>query len=83
MSFADCTEVSALCPVEATVLGYYPNLGSGVFFTIAFGLCMMASGVFGVWKRTWTYGVALTLGILLEALGMFFAHIMERGRREI
>lgn len=68
-SFDSCTEVSLLCPVEATVLGYYPNLGSGIFFSIAFGMCMIAAGVLGVWKRTWTFGAAITVGLLLEMLG--------------
>ena len=68
-SFDDCTELSPLCPVEATVLGYTPNLGSSVFFTIAFGLCLIAAAVLGVWKKTWTFGAALTAGLILEMSG--------------
>ncbi|KYK59113.1 RTA1 domain protein [Drechmeria coniospora] len=64
-----CHEVSALCPVEATVLGYYPNLGSSIFFTVAFGLCLVAAVPLAVWKRTWTYGAAVTLGLILETAG--------------
>lgn len=67
--FDRCTEVSSLCPVEATVLGYTPNLGSGIFFSVAFGVLTIAAGVLGVWKRTWTFGAAITLGLLLETLG--------------
>ncbi|TFB00553.1 Sphingoid long-chain base transporter RSB1 [Trichoderma ghanense] len=65
----DCTEVSALCPVEATVLGYYPNLGSGIFFAIVFGILTVASLVLGVWKKTYTYAIGLSIGLLLEMLG--------------
>ncbi|KAI5463493.1 RTA1 like protein-domain-containing protein [Mariannaea sp. PMI_226] len=68
-SFDACTEVSADCPVEATVLGYIPNLGSSVFFSIGFGLLLLTSLTLGIWKRTWTYCVALSLGLLLECLG--------------
>ena len=75
-SFDACDQVSAFCPVEATVLGYYPNLGSGIFFAIAFGLCTIAAGVLGVWKRTWTFGAATTLGLLLETLGGFTSLIL-------
>ncbi|KND92057.1 Uncharacterized protein C17G6.02c, partial [Tolypocladium ophioglossoides CBS 100239] len=64
-----CTAVSPLCPVEATVLGYYPNLGSGVFFAVAFGLCLVAAAALGVSKRTWTYGAAITIGLVLETAG--------------
>lgn len=67
--FDMCTEVSPMCPVEATVLGYAPNLGSGYFFTIAFGALTIASLGLGIWKRTWTFAAALTLGLLLETLG--------------
>jgi hypothetical protein len=65
-----CDAVSAFCPVGATVLGYYPNLGSGIFFTIAFGLCVLGSGVLGVWKKTWTFGAAMTVACILEMAGM-------------
>ncbi|KAL7786323.1 RTA1 like domain-containing protein [Trichoderma ceciliae] len=69
MAQGDCTEISALCPVSATVLGYYPNLGSGVFFSIAFAILTVASLVLGIWKKTYTYAIGLTIGLLLETLG--------------
>ncbi|KAF7559634.1 hypothetical protein G7046_g4517 [Stylonectria norvegica] len=68
-SFDECTEVSDICPVSATVLGYYPSLGASIFFALAFGVLTIAAGVLGVWKRTWTFGVAITIGLLLECLG--------------
>ncbi|KAJ6447218.1 RTA1 domain-containingprotein [Purpureocillium lavendulum] len=64
-----CTEVTFGCPVQATVLGYYPNLGSGIFFTIAFAICLFAAAGLGAWKRTWTYGAAITVGLILETAG--------------
>ncbi|KAK8059912.1 RTA1 like protein-domain-containing protein [Apiospora saccharicola] len=69
MSFADCTEVSAFCPVEATVLGYYPNLGINAFLCAGFALCVLGLIGMGVWKRTWGYSAALTAGCLLEFIG--------------
>ena len=68
-SMRDCTEVSDFCPVEATVLGYVPNLGASVFFTIVFGSLLSASIVFAIWKRTWTYSAGLTCGLVLETAG--------------
>lgn len=68
-SFDDCTDVSPDCPVGATVLGYVPNLGSSIFFAIAFGLCLFGSLGLGIWKRTWTYCAAISVGVLLECLG--------------
>jgi hypothetical protein len=68
-SWDKCHQVSALCPVEATVLGYYPNLGSGIFFTLAFGACLVAALSIGIYKRTWTYTAAITIGLVLETAG--------------
>jgi hypothetical protein len=67
--FDDCTEVSAFCPVEATVLGYYPNFGASIFFAIAFGILLIAALYLSIWKRTWTYGAAICVGLLLELCG--------------
>lgn len=63
---------AADCRVETTVLGYYPNLGSGYFFTIMFGLCLIGTVVQGVRFKTWSYMGALTCGLILETAGAFF-----------
>ncbi|KAI1487883.1 RTA1-domain-containing protein [Biscogniauxia mediterranea] len=68
-SFRDCTEVGPYCPVEATVLGYYPNLGVNAFLAAGFGACIVGLVVTGVWKRTWGYSAALTAGCALEFAG--------------
>ncbi|KAK6079621.1 rta1 domain-containing protein [Seiridium cupressi] len=68
-STKDCTEVSALCPVAATVLGYYPNLGVNAFLATGFGICLIALIVVGAWKRTWGYSAALIAGCILELAG--------------
>ncbi|TWU72805.1 hypothetical protein ED733_004246 [Metarhizium rileyi] len=64
-----CTEISSLCRVESTVLGYYPNLGAGIFFTVAFGTCLLAALPLGISKKTWTYTTAMTIGLVLETAG--------------
>ncbi|OTB06253.1 hypothetical protein M426DRAFT_114563 [Hypoxylon sp. CI-4A] len=68
-SYKDCLEVSVYCPVEATVLGYYPNLGVNAFLSAGFGLCIIGLIVTGIWKRTWGYSTALTAGCVLEFAG--------------
>jgi hypothetical protein len=67
--FQACTEVSQFCPVEYTVLGYYPNLGSGIFFSIAFGLLLIVCTYLTVRKRTWSYGSYIIAGLILETAG--------------
>lgn len=68
-STRSCTEVSALCPVGLTVLGYYPNLGANAFFAAGFGLCLIGLIGVGVWKKTWGYSSALVVGCALEFAG--------------
>lgn len=68
--FKECAEVSNFCPVEMTVLSYYPNLGSNIFFAVAFGLVVLTSGFLGTWKRTWTFMLFVTGGTILETVGM-------------
>lgn len=68
-SFDQCTELSPLCPVEATVLGYIPNFGASIFFAVCFGILLIIALVLSVWKRTWSYGAAICIGLLLELCG--------------
>ncbi|KZL84935.1 rta1 like protein [Colletotrichum incanum] len=67
--FRECTEVSQFCPVEMTVLSYYPNFGANIFFAVAFGLVVLISATIGTWKRTWTFMLFVTGGSVLETVG--------------
>jgi hypothetical protein len=68
-NFRQCTEVTPQCPAIATTYGYYPILSVNAFFLALFGLCCLASLIVGVWTKTWTYTIALSIGTLLEAAG--------------
>jgi hypothetical protein len=67
-----CNEVTPICPVEATTLGYYPNKGINTFFAIAFGAAAVVTFVVGTWKKTWSYMVFITMGCSLELAGEFY-----------
>ena len=67
----NCTAVSIYCPAEFTIYGYYPNLGANVFFCAFFALCLGIQFVLGIRYKTWTYMIALVLGTLAEAIGIF------------
>jgi hypothetical protein len=69
--YSDCTSVSPQCPVEATTLGYYPNVGVNAFVAAGFGLCALLTLAIGVWKRTWSFSLAVGAGCLLECIGEF------------
>lgn len=68
-SYADCTAVSPLCPVQATTYGYYPNFGGNIFFTVYFGLLGLLQIGYGIYYRTWTFMVALGAGAIMEMAG--------------
>jgi hypothetical protein len=74
-SYAVCHEVSPICPVKATTLGYYPNEGLNIFFTIGFGLAALIALSVGVWKRTWGFSIAIVAGSILECVGMYCTHL--------
>ena len=69
MGYQGCVEVTPQCPVEATTLGYYPNLGANVFFCLVFGLCAISTFTIGMWKRTWAFGTVVAAGFALETAG--------------
>lgn len=68
-SYKTCFEVSQICPVAATTYGYIPDLGANVFFTVYFGILLIASVVLGFRTKTWSYTAFLGVGLLGETLG--------------
>ncbi|KAJ9138086.1 Sphingoid long-chain base transporter RSB1 [Pleurostoma richardsiae] len=64
-----CHEVTPSCPVSATTLGYYPNKGINIFFSIGFAIAALGVLVTGVWKRTWSYMAFILAGCVLELAG--------------
>ncbi|KAL4808080.1 RTA1 like protein-domain-containing protein [Aspergillus unguis] len=68
-TYDTCHEVSALCPVEATTYGYYPNFGGNVFFAVWFGLLGTIQLGIGIYYRAWTMMIALAVGGLMELAG--------------
>ncbi|KAK3345950.1 RTA1 like protein [Lasiosphaeria hispida] len=68
-SYETCSEVTDFCPVRATTLGYFPNEGVNAFLAAAFGLAAITTLVFGIWKRTWGYSLAVASGCILECAG--------------
>ena len=65
-----CVYVNSTCPVEATIYGYAPNLGSSAFFIALFALCFVWQMIAGFTWKTWTYLIAMGFGCAGEAIGM-------------
>ena len=68
-SYATCSEVGPLCPVELTTYGYYPSFGGNIFLTVLFGLLGICQTGLGVYFRTWTFLTALLIGTFMEMAG--------------
>lgn len=69
MPVGDCLQVSAECPVETSIYGYYPSLGANAFFAAWFALLFVPNVIFGIYYKAWTYMLALGLGCAIEAVG--------------
>ncbi|KAH8885537.1 RTA1-domain-containing protein [Thozetella sp. PMI_491] len=67
--FYVCKEVNQYCPVEATTLGYYPNVGINVFLAAGFGIAGVVTLVTGIWKKTYSYMGFIAAGCFLELAG--------------
>ncbi|EXJ91245.1 hypothetical protein A1O1_04355 [Capronia coronata CBS 617.96] len=74
----ECVDVSPECPVQASIYGYYPNLGANAFFLAFFALCLLLNLGLGIRYKTWTYMVALCLGCLTELIG-YVGRLIMRG----
>ncbi|KAF8850291.1 RTA1 like protein [Acephala macrosclerotiorum] len=73
-----CTSVTPDCPVSGTLYGYSPNLGANAFFAAFFGLLLIAQLIIGTWTRTWTFMLAVGLGIFGEMAGYIGRLIMHQ-----
>ncbi|KAK6353962.1 hypothetical protein TWF730_008382 [Orbilia blumenaviensis] len=57
------------CPVSDSVYGYAPELAPNIVFLVLFSLSTIGFIVVGIWKKTWGFFVAMSLGGLLEIVG--------------
>jgi len=64
-----CTEVGPGCPVSNTTYGYAPNLGGNAFLLAVFAICAITQFVFAIRYRLPTFGIAVTIGCVGEAIG--------------
>ncbi|KAI5367330.1 Putative RTA-like protein [Septoria linicola] len=69
MSFDQCTEVSAACPVEATLYAYRPNLPGNSILLAVFGLCTIAQILFGVRYKNVAFSTVVGIGCVGELIG--------------
>lgn len=67
----DCTKVTVECPVEGAIYGYAPNSVASYAFCIIFVVCGLLQTIQMIKWRTWSFGIAVILGAISEAAGMW------------
>lgn len=70
--FQHCdNSITPSCPIEATVLGYYPNIPGNIIYIVIFTLCCIMQTFLGIRYKvkssSWVVGVAC----FGELLGMY------------
>ena len=73
----NCTSVSPRCPVEATIYGYYPNLGANAFFCAYFATLTIVNLILAFRYKTWVFGRFVGIGCLGEMIGYIGRIIMN------
>ena len=67
---ANCTKLDPpTCTVKNSVYGFFPNLGANIFFTVAFAILAIVQVVELFRWKTWSFGIVVTIGCLLEMIG--------------
>lgn len=66
---SNCTQVTPQCPLDQASLHYRPNVPANVFFAGLFGVAIGLQLFLGAWRKTWTYVIAMTPGLILEIIG--------------
>lgn len=74
----NCTDITPLCPVEATTYGYYPHLGGNIVFLVLFAILCCCQVFFGVRYRVWAYSAVTAVGCMGEAVGYGGRLIMNK-----
>ncbi|KAK8155680.1 sphingoid long-chain base transporter RSB1 [Phyllosticta citribraziliensis] len=64
-----CDDVGPECPVEGSIYGYAPSLHMNAFAGLVFAICMVGQLGMGMYKKTWSYLLAVGGGCALELLG--------------
>lgn len=58
-----------VCLLSYAQVRYDPSLGGNMFFLLLFAAILVIQVGLGVWHKTWTYLVAMFMGLLLEVIG--------------
>ena len=57
------------CPKDYATLRYVPSLSGNAFYLALFTIMFLIQIGVGVWRRTWTFLIAMVGGCVLEVIG--------------
>lgn len=60
---------TTICELSYASVHYDPSLGGNLLFLILFTAILFIQFGLGIWYKTWTYLLAMTLGLVLEVVG--------------
>ncbi|EWC44263.1 hypothetical protein DRE_01089 [Drechslerella stenobrocha 248] len=58
-----------ICPIENSLFNYQASLGFNATLLALFSLSTIGFIVVGIWKKTWGFFIAMSLGGILEVIG--------------
>ena len=68
-TYESCSEVTELCPIEATIYGSLFNLPANVFFAVVFGLVLAVHIWFAIRSKMWSFSAWVIAGGIMEVMG--------------
>ncbi|KAF5600600.1 phospholipid-translocating ATPase [Fusarium pseudoanthophilum] len=78
---ANCT--LDLCPLEASLLRYQPNIPANAIFIAVLSISMAIHIVQGLQFRTWGFMSSMVAGCVLEIVGYIGCQIIKKGSKEL
>ncbi|KAH6693498.1 RTA1 like protein-domain-containing protein [Plectosphaerella plurivora] len=78
MSYDTCNQVSADCPVEATIYGDYFTLGATATYATILGGFLAAQVPLAIRAKTWSYSAWLAAGTGFEFIGYVCRSVMSK-----
>lgn len=65
------------CPISLAQVRYDPSLGGNLIYLILFAALLVTHIVLAIRYRTWSFSIALALGLLTEIIGYLARVLMH------
>lgn len=65
------------CPISYASIKYFPTFAGNLTYLVIFSVICILQVTLGVYFRTWSFGVAMFLGLVAEIVG-YAARLQDR-----